>query len=225
MIKKYITLGFGQRKSDNHLINWLGGVSENWKIDKFKNLFTIGSGSTPESNNSQYWDGDIVWITPADFKTEDIFILSGERNISKKGFNSCSTKMVPQNSIILSKRAPIGSVVINTKSLCTNQGCLSLIKKKNINIKFYYYLLSVCAEYLNVIGRGTTFKELSMTDFGNIFVPAPSLSEQNLIVKYLDEKCDLINTLLKTKQRKIDELKKYKKSLIYECVSGKKEVF
>lgn len=95
----------------NSGIEYIGEIPSNWSILPIKYCFRTGSGSTPDSKNHDFWDGDIPWITPADFKTEDIYVSKGHAYITQKGLDSCSTKIIPQGSIIFSKRAPIGSIV------------------------------------------------------------------------------------------------------------------
>lgn len=205
-------------------IEWLGKIPMSWNVMATKNLFRIVSGSTPKSDNIDFWDGDIIWITPSDFSTEDVFVYHGKRNISLQGLKSCSTALVPKNSIIFSKRAPIGLVVINGNELCTNQGCLSCVNITNQNIKFFYYTMSICTEQYEILGSGTTFKEISAKDFANFKLPCPTKDEQRQIADYLDKKCAEIDKLIAIKQQKIETLTEYKKSLIYEYVTGKKEV-
>lgn len=93
-------------------IEWIGEIPKHWTVKNLKYIFDITSGSTPASGVSQYWDGDIKWITPADFKTNDVYVFGGRRNITGLALMSCSTQVIPDSSIIFSKRAPIGSVVI-----------------------------------------------------------------------------------------------------------------
>lgn len=146
-------------------IQWIGKIPLEWMIVSTKFLFTIMSGATPESTKPQNWDGNIKWITPADYKTKDIYVGDGRRNLSQTGFDSCSTNMVPKGSIIFSKRAPIGSVAISSADLCTNQGCLSCITKGTTFVKFYYYVMSIATEQYELLGSGTTFKEISAQSF------------------------------------------------------------
>lgn len=205
-------------------VEWIGKIPEGWSITKTKNIFEIIAGATPDSGNADNWDGDIRWITPADYKTEDVFINSGRKNLSQIGYDSCSTTLIPAGNIIFSKRAPIGLVVINNKELCTNQGCLSCVNKKNVSIKYFYYQMSVFAEYYELFGSGTTFKEISALKFGAFKLVLPPEDVQEEIAKHLDEKCDDVAKLIALKQQKIEQLGEYKKSLIYEYVTGKKEV-
>ncbi len=202
-------------------INWIGDLPKGWKVTPIKWLMDIFAGATPKSDDDSLWDGDIPWITPADYKTEDIYVASGRRNISEKGLQSCATTLLPIGSIIFSKRAPIGLVAINNNPLCTNQGCLGCITKSNLaNNKFFYFTLSIFKEQFELYGSGTTFKEISATNFANFAVPVPPIDEQRAIAEYLNTKCGEIDKLIETKRKKIDTLKEYKKSVIYEAVTG-----
>ena len=207
-------------------IEWVGEIPEHWNLVATKYLFDIFSGATPKSEIIENWDGDITWITPADYKTDDVYVSNGRRNLSQQGYNSCSTSIIPANSIIFSKRAPIGAVAINSVDLCTNQGCLSCVNKdeQNINVKFFYYVMAIATEHYELLGSGTTFKEISASNFANFVLPWPNINEQLAMVEYLDNKCGQIDKLITIKQQKIDKLIEYKKSLIYEYVTGKKEV-
>lgn len=148
---------------------WLVGLPESWEIRKVKHFFTVVNGSTPKSSESTYWGGDITWITPADYKTEDKYICSSRKAITQEGLDSCGTSKVPAGSIIVSNRAPIGSIGIAEKELCTSQGCKSLVKIAEINEEYIYYYFSVMNGPLNMLGRGTTFMELPCL----WFVPVP----------------------------------------------------
>lgn len=201
-------------------VEWIGQIPKDWSISPLKYNYEVVAGATPESSKSDYWYGDIVWITPADFKTKDVYVEKGSRYITKLGFDSCSTSIIPKGNIIFSKRAPIGSVVINSKDLCTNQGCLSCINKDiNVNNKYYYYVLSIYTDVFELFGSGTTFKEISGNVFSNIILPYPCVEVQNRIVNFLDEKCSEIDTLTSDIQKQIDTLEQYKKSVITEAVT------
>ena len=200
-------------------IAWIGEIPEHWEVIKTKNAFNIISGATPKTDNIAYWDGEITWITPADYKTEDIIIKSGKRNITTEGLNSCGTSIVPQGSIIFSKRAPIGLVAINAVPLCTNQGCISCIPKPYVNTKYFYYLMSVLTEWFELFGSGTTFKELSTNNFANFSLSQPSFTEQQSIATYLDQKCGEIDELITLQEEMITKLQSYKQSVITEAVT------
>lgn len=201
-------------------IEWIKEIPFDWDISPLKYNYHLIAGATPDSSNMALWDGNVNWITPADFKTKDIFVSEGARKLSEMGYKSCSTSMVPAGSIIFSKRAPIGSVAISTQELCTNQGCLSLVAKNNaVNNKYYYYVLSIYDDVFNLYGSGTTFKEISATVFGNVMLPYPNRDLQNKIVAFLDSKCAEIDFLLSDIQSEIETLEEYKKSAITEAVT------
>ena len=200
-------------------IAWIGEIPEHWEVIKIKNAFNIISGATPKTDNMAYWDGEITWITPADYNTEDKIISSGKRNITLAGLNSCGTSIVPEGSIIFSKRAPIGLVAINVVPLCTNQGCISCIPKPSVNTKYFYYLMSVLTEWFELFGSGTTFKELSTNNFANFILSQPLILEQQSIAAYLDQKCGEIDELITLQEEMITKLQSYKQSVITEAVT------
>lgn len=224
VITEAVTKGLNPNaKMKDSGVEWIGEIPEGWAVCSTKHLFNLYSGATPKTDNDSFWDGNIPWITPADFKTEDVYISKGRRNITQNGVDSCGTTIVPANSVIFSKRAPIGLVVLNKEPLCTNQGCISCVPKETFS-KYYYYAMSVFTDSYELYGAGTTFMEISATSFANFKLPNPSFEEQHSIATYLDEKTSQIDSLIALKQEKIQELKDYKKSIIYEYVTGKKRV-
>lgn len=203
----------------NSGIEWIGNIPKDWKIAPIKVNFNVYAGATPSGNNPVYWDGNVVWITPADYKTEDKYVSSGKRYISQEGYDNCSAIMVPANSIIFSKRAPIGTVAISKNELCTNQGCLSCVSKDNSSVEFYYYAMSIATEEFELNGSGTTFKEISLANFKNFRFAVPPLSEQQVIADYLDETCSKIDEIIAEAKASIDEYKELKQSVIFEAVT------
>lgn len=204
-------------------IEWIGQIPEGWNIQPIKWGFDIIAGATPKSDNPDYWGGPIPWITPADYKTEDRYIKEGSRFLTEAGMASCSTTLLPTNSVIFSKRAPIGLVVVNQEPICTNQGCFGCVSHGDCS-SYYYYAMSAFTEQYGLYGSGTTFKEISASLFADFPLPHPPVIEQQAIADYLDTKCAEINTLISLKQSKIESLKEYKKSIIYEYITGKKEI-
>lgn len=206
-------------------IEWLGMVPEHWKIAPLKKLFSIVGGSTPKSDIEAFWEGEISWITPSDLSNlTSMYIDDSGRKITREGLESCGTTLVPPQTIILSTRAPIGSLAIAKKTCCTNQGCKSLVPKIMKETKFFGYLLGIATEELNIRGKGTTFLELSGEELSNFEVPAPSLAEQTAIVAYLDRETTKIDTLIAESDRAIGLLQERRASLISAAVTGKIDV-
>jgi type I restriction enzyme S subunit len=200
-------------------IDWLGRIPSHWKVLSTKRLFHILSGATPRSDKENYWDGNIVWITPADYNTADHYISTGSRSISQEGYSSCSTEMVPKGSIIFSKRAPIGKVCIANANLCTNQGCLCCIPFANVSSNYYYYLMSIQGNYYNQLGSGSTFLEISTLNFSESKLLVPSFKEQEAIAAFLDKKTTKIDELITEKTKQVEDLRAYRTSVITEAVT------
>lgn len=203
-------------------IEWIGMIPELWEIKRIKDNFKCYGGSTPSSKVESYWDGSIIWIAPADMQAFGE-ISEGANTITQEGYNSCGTTLVPEGSIIISTRAPIGKVNITTVPMCTSQGCKSIVPY-NINNNYAAYYLFCKSKELNVLGRGTTFIELSYKSLVSFPIPFPPITEQQEIVSYLDSKCSEIDNTIDNIGKQIDALKRLKRSLINEVVTGKRKV-
>lgn len=200
-------------------IEWIGEIPETWEIRKIKKSFNIYAGATPKSENSDFFDGDIAWITPADYKTTDKYVNGGRRNLSQTGYDSCGTTLVPAGSIIFSKRAPIGSVAIASQPLCTNQGCLACVPMSDNDSDYFYYAMSLFTDEFNLMGTGTTFKEISTNSFANFELPYPCKEVQKKIAKYLSAQCSHIDSVLEQTRISIEEYRRLKQAVITQAVT------
>lgn len=200
-------------------VEWIGEIPQSWRVDSIKRHFHVISGATPKSENADYWDGDIPWITPADYKTKDKYVAAGRRNLSQEGYNSCGTTIVPKGSIIFSKRAPVGTVAIAKNDLCTNQGCLSCVAKDASVERFYYYAMSCFTEQFELVSTGTTFKEIAADVFANFPLPTPSIEKQKIIADFLDTECARIDAVIEQTRASIEEYKKLKQAVITQAVT------
>lgn len=207
------------RKMKDSGIEWIGEIPEGWEIRKIKNNFMIYAGATPKSEKAEYWDGGIPWITPADFKTTDKYVSYGRKSLTALGYDSCGTTLVPAGSIIFSKRAPVGSVVIAKNTLCTNQGCLACIPNDAVNSTYFYYCMSIFTEQFELVSAGTTFKEIAASTFASFLLPCPPLSQQNEIVNFLDKESSRIGSMLSKTRSSIEEYKKLKQAVITQAVT------
>ena len=200
-------------------IEWIGKIPEGWELRRIKTNFDIIAGATPKSGEASFWDGDIPWITPADYTTEGVYVSAGHKSITQDGLNSCATSLIPKGSIIFSKRAPVGLVAINSNPLCTNQGCLSCVPKDSVDAKYYYYVMSIYGEQFDLFASGTTFKEISADAFANFKLPYPNYETQKRITSFLDTKCAEIDALIAAKEKTNALLKERRQSIIYEAVT------
>ena len=163
-------------------------MKKGWQTKTVGDVCDVMNGGTPKTGVPEYWDGNHRWITPAEMgKRLSPYVSDTERKITDLGLRDSSARMLPPNSVILSSRAPIGHLVINTEPMGTNQGCKGLIPRSQIETKFLYYYLSSIVDLLNSLGTGATFKELSGGKLKEVTVPVPPLAEQQRIVGLLDE--------------------------------------
>lgn len=146
-----------------------------WKECKIADLGTVIGGATPSTKNAaNYEKGTIAWITPKDLSTfTGRYIQRGERNITEIGLKSCSTQLLPTNSVLFSSRAPIGYIAIAANEVCTNQGFKSVIPNDDTDPLFLYYLLKYNKDKIESMGSGTTFKEISGNTMKSISVRVP----------------------------------------------------
>ena len=147
-----------------------------WVERKISDIGTVVGGATPSTKKPEnYEGGKIAWITPKDLSTfSGRYIERGERNITEIGLKSCSTQLLPPNTVLFSSRAPIGYVAIATNGVCTNQGFKSVIPNENTDPLFLFYLLKYNKDKIEEMGSGTTFKEVSGNTMKNIVVNVPT---------------------------------------------------
>ena len=162
-------------------------MTSEWKECTLAELGEIVGGATPSTKDESNYGGDIAWITPKDLSTlKGRFVAHGERNITEKGLNSCSTQMMPANAVLFSSRAPIGYVAIAKNPVCTNQGFKSIVANEDNDPMFLYYLLKYNKDAIEAMGSGTTFKEVSGSTMRGIRVRVPvSKAEQQRIASVL----------------------------------------
>ena len=152
-----------------------------WEVKTIYDVAEVYNGATPSTTDEQNYGGDVVWITPKDLSNQQQkFVYQGERNISKDGYDSCSTHLLPPNTILMSSRAPIGLLAIAKAELCTNQGFKNFVPK-NANVSTYlYYYIQTHIKQIEQLGTGTTFKEVSRDDILKFLILKPSDEILNL---------------------------------------------
>ncbi|MFS9329728.1 restriction endonuclease subunit S [Streptococcus infantis] len=159
---------------------------------KLGEVCEIVTGSTPKSTNPDYWNGEYKWITPAEISDDDFIIVDTQRKISKLGIEKTGLKSFPIGTVLLSSRAPIGKVAIAGCEMYCNQGFKNFICSNEINNEYLYYFLKSRKNFLNNIGRGATFKEISKSIISNIEIILPSYNVQCTQTQNLKEIDNLI---------------------------------
>ena len=174
---------------------------------KLGDVCEIVSGTTPKSNCPEYWNGELNWITPAELNDDIVVVNESQRKITTKAVIDSNLRSFPAGTVLLSSRAPIGKVAIAGKEMYCNQGFKNLICSDFIYNKYLFYFLKSKVAYLNSLGRGATFKEISKTIVENIQINLPKKEEQYKIVYILDKIIEIIS-LRQQQLKKLDELVK-----------------
>ena len=202
-------------------IDWIGEIPEAWSKDKVIRCFSkIGSGTTPKSTDDNLFQGDINWLQSGDINGGDLFEAS--KHISKETLSSYSALSVYQAPFIIIAMygASVGNISISHIDACVNQACCVMSGCK-LDFNYAFFALKSAKPYLIYRAEGGGQPNISQDKIKTLWIPIPPLTEQQAIASYLDEKCADIDRLIGLKQRKIEKLKDYKKSVIYEAVTGK----
>lgn len=174
---------------------------------KLGEVCTIVSGSTPKTSVTSYWDGNIKWITPAELNEDTFYIMDSVRHITEEGKEKTGLSYLPTGTVILSSRAPIGKTAIAGCEMCCNQGFKNLICSDAIYNEYLYFFLKSKTDYLNSLGRGATFKEISKSIVESIKIPLPEVNQQKEIAEKF-KKLEQLISLRKQQLAKLDELVK-----------------
>ena len=174
---------------------------------KLGEVCTIVSGSTPKTSVTSYWDGNIKWITPAELNEDTFYIMDSVRHITEEGKEKTGLSYLPTGTVILSSRAPIGKTAIAGCEMCCNQGFKNLICSDAIYNEYLYFFLKSKTDYLNSLGRGATFKEISKSIVESIEIPLPEVNQQKEIAEKF-KKLEQLISLRKQQLTKLDELVK-----------------
>ncbi|MBW2066929.1 MAG: restriction endonuclease subunit S [Deltaproteobacteria bacterium] len=173
----------------------IGMIPEDWEVKEIGEVAQVVGGGTPSTKILEFWDGDIAWITPRDLSVFKFrYIKRGERNITKKGLENSSAKLLPKGTVLLTTRAPVGYLAIADNEVTTNQGFRSLVPNNRTISEFLYYLLKKNVKILKSNASGTTFGELSGSRLKVLKFAFPVIKEQRAIAHILgtlDDKIQL----------------------------------
>ena len=195
-------------------------IPEGWSVKKLGEMGKFVSGGTPDTEKPEYWNGDIIWLTPSEItKLPTRFVSDSERKITRAGLKNSSAVLLPVGSLIICTRATVGDCCINIKEVSTNQGFKNLIPE-NSNIDFLYYLISSHKTDLIRKACGSTFLEISKHDIEKLKYSVPPLSEQEKIAEILGAWDLAIEKLTAL----IEQKKLLKKGLMQRLLTGKQRL-
>lgn len=163
-------------------------LPSNWEIVSMSDVCTVLGGGTPKTSINEYWNGDIIWLSPTDLPEIGSIskISSSNKKITQLGLNKSSAKLLPKGSVVFSSRASIGKIGIAEVELTTNQGFTNFICGEKISNNYLCYVLKRNIGKIASLSNSTTFAEVSKTSIKSFQIPLPPLSEQKRIVSKLD---------------------------------------
>ena len=184
-----------------------------WEIRTIEDVAEkIAQGGTPDTTVPEFWNGEIPWITPAEMGDDALHHYTKQtvRALSTIGLQNSSAEILPAYSVIVSSRAPIGYVTINTVPIATNQGCKGIVPKQQIYHEFLYYSLLRAKRQLNDLGAGAGFKEISASSLKKLKILMPERAEQQKIADCLSS----LDELIELQAKKLEALQAHKKGLM-----------
>ncbi len=154
----------------------LSHVQDDWVM--ISQIGSVVGGATPKTDVDEYWGGDYGWLTPADLEVDSGVVYDSQRKLTKAGIESCSLQELPIGTVMFSSRAPIGKVAITGCPFYCNQGFKNIVCGSKVVPWYLYYLLLLNTDYLNSLGRGATFKEVSKAIVEQVKIPLPAYDNQ-----------------------------------------------
>ena len=200
----------------------LGSIPKGWDVNTVENTFAILGGGTPSKTVPEYWDeGTINWYSPTDLTAKgSMFMECSGKQISELGLKKSSARLFPPFSVMMTSRATLGVISINTTEACTNQGFITCVPNERFPLHLLYYWLKENVEYFISLGTGATFKEITKGIFKTIELIVPA---QALVTNFEDT-VQQIALLILTLQRKNTTLRRTRDLLLPRLISGEVDV-
>ena len=207
-------------------IEWIGMIPEHWDIPEIKYLVRIASGGTPDRNHPEYWNGNIPWIKTGELQND--IITNAEEYITEEGLNNSSAQVFNINTILVAmygQGKTRGMTALLKTPASTNQACAGLtVTNSNVQIEYLWQCLIGAYDAIRSEAAGSGQPNLSATLIGSFHIALPPIEEQGLIVEYIKDRTVEIKSTIHKAEKLLEKLTEYKKSLIYEAVTGKMEV-
>ncbi len=197
----------------------LGEIPAGWRVGKLGDVIETLGGGTPSTTIPEYWEnGNILWYSPTDLtKSKTLFSLGSEKKITKLGLEKSSAKLFPKYSLLLTSRATIGEITINTQDACTNQGFITIVPNQTFSVYFLYGWLLTQINLIKQLASGSTFPELSKSTFRNFSFLIPDFAR---LAKY-DKTIKPIFQKIENNISQIQILTKTRDVLLPKLMSGK----
>lgn len=218
LMQQLLTKGIGHTKFKKTEV---GEIPEEWDVVKLADIsLELLGGGTPSTAKSEYWDGDVPWMTSAHISGR--YVCSGQKYITQKGLEESATKLVPKDNILFVTRVGVGKIAINLINIAISQDITGIIVNKDkANAEFIYWkLLDVAKKMIVSLSQGSTIKGILKSDLANQTIALPPVSEQNKIANILMK----IETGIELNQTYLSHLQELKKGLMQDLLTGKVRV-
>ena len=207
-------------------VEWVGEIPEYWQLSHIGNLVEMGSGGTPDRKKPEYWEnGNIPWMSSGEINDE--YIYSTAEHITELGLQNSNAKILPVNTVMLGligQGKTKGLTAILKTEVCCNQNLAYLITdEKYLHYRYLFYCFKAMYFYIRGL-VGESQAGIYSYFLKKLHIPLPVIEQQIRISDYLDTKCEAIKSSINKRERIIEKFTGYKKALIYEVVTGKKEV-
>lgn len=194
-------------------------IPKGWELKKLGEIFNVIGGGTPNTNNAEFWSGNISWISSADIDKEN-FNAIPRKFITENAIQNSATNLVPKNTIIVVTRVGLGKVAITKEPMCFSQDSQALIPFEKINVKFMAYQIKQIAQNFINISRGTTINGITKQNLKDCKICVPPLSEQKAIADKLDDSFAKIENAITNLINAKENLKLYKQSVLKSAFNG-----
>lgn len=200
---------------------WVGKVPKYWKVLKLKCHTRM---ITPMRDKPEDLNGDIPWVRIEDYNGKYIDSSREGFGVSEQTIKEMNLKVYPVGSILCTSSCDLGKCAIVATPLVSNQRFINIVPDEDTSSDYLYYVMTSNADRMNHLSTGTIQANLSRVAFEHLLIQFPPLEEQKEIASYLDYKVEIIDSSIMGKEKMVEKLREYKKTLIYEVVTGKKEV-
>lgn len=190
---------------------------ENWEECTLNDLISVKGGTTPSTKELSFWNGNVNWTSPRDLSNQQsVFMFDTERKITEKGLAQIGSGLLPLGTVLMSSRAPIGYLAITDIPVAINQGYIAIVCDKLVSNYFMYLWCKVNMERIKNSGNGSTFEEISKSNFKALLAVIPPKQ----VLENFHQKVEPIFRKVKCNQQQIKTLEKLRESLLPKLMSG-----
>ncbi len=201
-------------------VEWLGEIPEHWETWKIAHAFKqIGSGTTPLTSHTEYYDGDISWVNTSELR--DGFIIDTSKKLTDRAlFDLPALHIYPAGTLLIALYgATIGKVGILAIPATTNQACCALSEPTHLSVIFTFYWFLAYRQQLMLLASGGGQPNISQDTIRSLKISTPPRPEQRTIATFLDRETTKINTLIAKKERLVELLQEKRAALISQAVT------